>query len=81
MKSVKKLFNEIEYINLINNIKLYRKKLGMTQEEFAEKCEISASYIKQIESGKEYKNITLNVLFKFSKVLNISISNLFNNKN
>lgn len=81
MKSVKKLFNEIEYINLINNIKLYRKKLGMTQEEFAEKCEISASYVKQIESGKEYKNITLNILFKFSKVLNISISNLFNNKN
>ena len=79
MKSSKQLFNE--YITLVNNIKFYRKKLNLSQEKFAEMCEVSASYIKQIEAGREYKNMTLSVLFKISNVLNIPINELFNNKN
>ena len=79
MKSSKQLFNE--YITLFNNIKFYRKKLNLSQEKFAEMCEVSASYIKQIEAGREYKNMTLSVLFKISNVLNIPINELFNNKN
>ena len=48
-----------QYVVFSINLKMYRKKLGYTQEKFAEKCDLSISYIKQIESGKEFKNITL----------------------
>jgi transcriptional regulator with XRE-family HTH domain len=49
----------------------------MTQEELAEKSDISISYVKQIESGKDYKNISLTIMLKLSKALNISIRDLF----
>ena len=38
-----------EYNNLSDNIRLYRKKRNLTQEQLAEKAMCSTSYIKQIE--------------------------------
>ena len=65
------------YINLCNNIKNYRKKANLTQEALAEKADLSVSYVKQIEAGKEFKNISFKVLFKIAKTLNINIKDLF----
>lgn len=70
-----------QYMNFVNNVKYYRKQLGMTQEKLAEETGLSVSYIKQIESCKEYTNVTLNTQFKISKALNVKINNLFNDKN
>lgn len=67
----------IQYNIFSNNIRYYRKKCSMTQEELAEKCDLSISYIKQIESGKEYKNVSLNVILKISKALDVSVEKLF----
>lgn len=66
-----------EYSILVKNIKYYRNKLNMTQEQLAEKADLSVSYIKQLESGKEFKNITFNSFYKIAKALNINVKELF----
>lgn len=68
----------IEQYNVIShNIKYYREKQKISQEKLAEKADLSISYIKQLESGKIFKNITLTTLLKLSKALNININKLF----
>lgn len=71
----KELMNE--YNTFANNIRFYRKKLHYTQETLAEKADISISYIKQIESRKEYKNISLSMMQRLAKTLNVSVQQLF----
>lgn len=66
-----------EYNIFANNIRFYRKKLHYTQEVLAEKADISISYIKQIESKKEFKNLSLSVMQKIAKTLNVTIQQLF----
>ena len=66
-----------QYTLFSNNVRYYRKKCRLTQEQLAELSDLSISYIKQIESGKEYKNVSLTVMLKISKALNISINELF----
>lgn len=64
--------------NIFNkNIKYYRKKLGLTQEDLAEISGLSISYIKQIESKREYSNVTFITLSKLSMALNVTIRELF----
>lgn len=69
-----------QYSIFSNNVKVYRKKLEMTQENLAEKAELSISYIKQIESCAEYSNVTFTTLSKLSIALNVSIKDLFTKK-
>lgn len=59
------------------NIKIYRKQNHLTQEMLAEKADLSISYIKQIESGNEFKNVSLTSMLKLSKALGITIRDLF----
>ena len=59
------------------NIRVYRKQNHLTQEMLAEKADLSISYIKQIESNKEFKNVSLTVILKLSKALDISVDKLF----
>ena len=50
-------------------ISLYRKLRGFTQEEFAEKIDLSVSFISQIEAnnGKRIRGISLNTLFRMAE--------------
>jgi transcriptional regulator with XRE-family HTH domain len=41
-------------INLIRNIKRYRRISGITQMELAERCDVSSGYISEIEIGRKY---------------------------
>lgn len=66
-----------QYDTFRENVKYYRKKLNLTQEELAEKADISISYIKQIESNKEFKNVSLTIILKLSKALDVSVDKLF----
>lgn len=59
------------------NIKVYRKQNHLTQKMLAEKADLSISYIKQIESGNEFKNVALTAMLKLSKALGITIKDLF----
>ena len=53
----------------------------MTQEALAEEADLSISYIKQIENGIEFKNVSLTTMLKLSKALDIHVRDLFQNKN
>lgn len=69
-----------QYSLFAKNIKLNRQRLNLTQEELAEKSDISVSYIKQIESGKYFKNVSLTTMLKLSKALDTNIHSLFSKK-
>lgn len=66
-----------EYSTLTKNIRYYRIRSNMTQEQLAEKADLSVSYIKKLESSKEFKNVTFNTVSKIAKALNIDIQLLF----
>lgn len=66
-----------QYSLFAENIKANRRRLKLTQEELAERSDISVSYIKQIESGKDFKNLSLTVMLKLSKALDTDIQHLF----
>ena len=66
-----------QYSIFCKNIKHYRKVNHLTQEMLAEKADLSISYIKQIESENEFKNVSLTSMLKISKALGITIRDLF----
>lgn len=66
-----------QYLIFSKNIKILRKRKNLTQEELAELADLSISYVKQIESCKGFKNLTLTTMLKLSKALDTTISNLF----
>lgn len=65
------------YNILISNIKYYRKINNLTQEQLAERADLSVSYIKQLESGHTYKNITFGSIAKIASALEIELEALF----
>lgn len=66
-----------EYNNLSDNIKYYRNERNLTQEQLAELAMCSTSYIKQIESQKNFKNMTFITLTNICNALDINIADLF----
>jgi len=61
--------------NLIgNNIKLFREKLGITQSELAEYCEIKREILSYYETGK--RDISLLYLERISEYLNVDMDSL-----
>lgn len=65
------------YEQIAKNIKLYRKKVGITQAVLAEKVGVSHEFIRRIESKKGLKTFSIDTIWKISLVLNIDISKLF----
>ena len=51
-----------------------RRALGLTQEEFAERCDLDRTYISGIERGK--RNVALRNIETIAQALNITISEL-----
>lgn len=52
-----------------------RKSLKLSQEQIAEKADISPNYLSRIECGKE--NPTLDMLIKLSKALGVEMWEMF----
>lgn len=65
-----------QYSLFARNIRQNRKRKNLTQEQLAEKCDISLSYLKQIENVNEYKNVTLTVMLTLAKALDTDVSSL-----
>ena len=65
------LENRDKYIALGLNIAYYRKREGMTQEQLAEKANISRSYLGEIEAPNMITTISLEILFNIAKALNV----------
>lgn len=65
---------QIDYSLIGQKIKIKRQESGMTQEELAEACNISYSYVGHIERGS--RNLSLSTAIKISQVLNMSLDYL-----
>lgn len=63
-------------VNMINRVAEFRLKLGMTQEELAEKSGVSRPYISEIETGSQ-KVISNVVMLKIANALNESVNTIF----
>ncbi|AAN52941.1 helix-turn-helix transcriptional regulator [Shewanella oneidensis] len=62
--------------NLANNVRTFRLKNGISQEQLAEICGFHRTYIGSIERGE--RNTTLSTLEVLAKTLNVSIAQLLN---
>lgn len=60
--------NHVRYYDVLVSLKETRKKLGLTQEELAEKANVPRTTITKVESGKY--NPTLNTLMNIATALN-----------
>ena len=56
-------------------LKLARVEKGLSQQELADKCEVTRQTIGLIEKGKY--NPTLNLCIKLARVLNLTLNDLF----
>ncbi|MBK9181769.1 MAG: helix-turn-helix transcriptional regulator [Ignavibacteria bacterium] len=61
--------------NLGNNIRRYRLKKGLTQEQLSQLSEVSEAYVSRLEAGK--RNPTVNVLAKIAEILGVELEMLF----
>ena len=56
-------------------LRAHRKKLGVSQEEFADMCGLDRTYIGGIERGE--RNVSLVNLARIAVTLRLSLSELF----
>lgn len=63
------------------NIKKYRKKLGITAQELADRTELSHQFIRSLEALKVVKRPRLDTLARIAKALNIELRQLFDDVN
>lgn len=59
------------------NIREYRTKANMTQEELAEKANYTHQFIRKIEAPNIKKTYSLDTIYRISKALNKKISDMF----
>ena len=68
--------NRRKYIELGYNVAYYRKHLGLTQEQLAEKVGVSRQHIGAIEAPNILRPNSLELLFNISTVLEVEPSKL-----
>ncbi|MBQ9952947.1 MAG: helix-turn-helix transcriptional regulator [Clostridia bacterium] len=68
--------NRDKYIEIGLNIAFYRKRIGMTQEQLAEKANLSRNFVSAIEAPNLVKALSLEALFNIADALNVEPSKL-----
>lgn len=58
-----------------NTVRRIRLSKGLSQEAFADLCELHRTYISDVELGK--RNISIDNIEKIAKALNVNISDIF----
>lgn len=58
-----------------NNIKLYRVKFGLTQEDLSKRLEVSRQTINSIENNKYFPSLELGL--KLSRIFECKVEDLF----
>lgn len=59
-------------------IRQLRKELEISQEALALKAEVDRTYVTDVEAGR--RNVSLEILERLIKALNVSIAEFFNSK-
>lgn len=72
MEANEDYLDEIRYIGL--RIAYFRKLRGLTQEKLADKVFINKHYLSHIESGSAQKVISLPLLIKIAKALEVELA-------
>lgn len=72
MKDLENCLEEIKYIGM--RIGYFRKLRNMTQRQLADKVSINKNYLSHIECGAANKIVSLPVLIKIAKALDIELS-------
>lgn len=62
-----------------NKVKEYREKAGLTQEQLAEKAEVSRNTISSLET-KTNTNVTYEIMQRISEALNKKVATIFFNE-
>ncbi len=62
-------------LDMKNKIREIRKKIGISQEELAKKCDVSRQTVNAIENNKY--DPTLALAFRLAKQLDITVDELF----
>ena len=70
---------EIDYSAIGEKVRKVRNEKGMTQEELAEKCNLSSVYIGYVENAK--RQIGLTALINIATALDVGLDYLIGNKN
>lgn len=74
----KLVVNDSYYYDIIRrNIKKYRKMNFLTQQELADRCDLTRDYICDIESLRKNKGFPIATLSIISNALDIDIRQLF----
>lgn len=68
--------NRSKYVALGLNIAYYRKREGMTQEQLAERVDISRSHLSAIEAPNIIRPFSLEILFNLAEALHVKPSKL-----
>lgn len=75
----KKVFHDDEYFYRVirKNIRKYRKDNNLTQQELADKADLTRQYITDAENENRNKHITISSLSRIADALNIDITDFF----
>ena len=72
------IHNDMYYYDLIRyNIKKYREKANLTQQQLADLAGITMNYLAKIESIKMQRGFTIVIVGRIADALNIDIRCLF----
>jgi len=75
MNDIYKKDNNIIYYIVGKNIKKYRERKGLTQEQLATLCSLSVGFISDLESNT-FRTISLNTMYLIAKKLEIHVKQL-----
>lgn len=79
MKTKMYIHDDEYYYSIIRkNIRNYRLKQHLTQQDLADMTDLSREYICDIENEHRNKHLTIAVLGRIADALNIDIKDLFN---
>ncbi len=67
-----------QYREIGRKIAFYRNLRGLTQEELAEKIEVSVSHISKIEAPQATTSLSLDMLYLIAEGLDIDVAAFFN---
>ena len=77
VENTKEKENFLEYYKTIGlNIAYYRKRIGYSQIQLAEKINISRTHLSNIEAPNMNTHLSLDTLFRISNVLNVTPESL-----
>ena len=64
---------------MINHVKTYRKKQGLTQTNLANRASLNIRQIQKVENGEaQTENVTLKTMQVIAQALNVKIDDLIN---